>query len=390
MSLPTPTRSLAPTVTPTPTTAVTLPNITPPSPPFLSKRWIRENPKLYRLVLFGYLLIILVVLLFVIPKLKKWSKTVNWNRRINLKWYAAIGILIVSTIVMIALLVWLLIRKLRSAVDIDNNYMCFIRVIPPLRVDMNTVDLHTYNRQIAETLSILSLGTNSWSICSIKFAPPTLPGFELVATGKVYNSISKTYVDNTLAYYSKAMDTIVISFAGSSTFEQWVEDAKIGTSHPTFLPDSADFKEVQIQTTYWKAYRSIRTLVMQILQNLLGPKTKILTTGHSLGGAFASIFYIDLITHNIANERRALYAFGMPRTGNKRFAEVINFDNSSYRISNNEDIVPALPFPVMFDAHYTHIGTNVDFSMNYKQLSLNHVVAYADYFRPAVLTKVLK
>lgn len=253
---------------------------------------------------------------------------------------------------------------------------------------MKNVKFSEFDRQIAGTLAVLSLSTTSWVICRVKFPPPVVPDFQLVAIGKVYNQVAKDYIENTLAYYSVEKDAVIISFAGTTTLEQWITDAQFSTSVPEFVKDV--FPDVKVQTTYWEQYNSLRMRLMIVLQNTLSENTKLIVTGHSLGGSLASIFYLDLIAHKIADGRRVLYTFGMPRTGNKRFAEVINADDSSYRVVNSEDVIPSLPFPVMFNAHYTHFGKTIDFAMNFNDLGMNHMVAYAEYFRPAVLSSVVK
>lgn len=357
-------------------------------PPFLSKEWVVSNPTWYKFFLYTYTFLLIIAIIVVVRKLWKWSRTVNWHRKVTMKWYYLVALIIFCILSFLGFLLWQSIRLIKQAIKFDTTEMCLMRLVPPLSVDMNTVKLSEYNRQIAETLSVLSLSTTSWSICSNKFQPPAIQDFELIASGKVYNQTAKEYIDNTLAYFSAPKNTLIISFAGTSTFEQWVEDGKFSTSHPEFLPQVPEFKDVMVQTTYWKAYQSMRIKIMEILQNVLMDKTKILVTGHSLGGVFASIFFLDLITHHIADGRRALYTFGMPRAGNKRFTEVINKDDASYRVTNTEDVIPTLPFPVMLGTHYTHFGKSIDFAMNFNDLNLNHNVAYAEYFRPAVLQSV--
>lgn len=304
---------------------------------------------------------------------------INWGRTYTIKWYWLIVVFILFALLILALLLYLLVRYVRRMVNIDNNDMCLVREVPPLVLSKD-VNLSEFNLPIAQTLCLLALNVTSWSVCGDEFRPPRVPDFELIATMKVFNLYSQAYQDNCVAYYSKTQDCLILCFAGTTSFDQWLASADFRNSVPPFLKEKAP--NVKIHTTYWKMYDSIRPRVMEILQLTLGPKTKIFVTGHSLGGSFAAICYIDLIAHNLAKGRRSLYVFGTPRTGNKVFGEMISADNSSFRVSNSEDVIPSLPFPVMSDNYYSHFGQNVQFALNLKNLLFNHTNAYAEYLQP--------
>jgi len=68
-------------------------------------------------------------------------------------------------------------------------------------------------------------------------------------------------------------------------------------------------------------------------------------TGHSLGGALASLAVIDLPANGIANKNHIhLYTFGSPRVGDANMAKAV-LDNvyEAWRITHNKDIVPHVP-----------------------------------------------
>ena len=69
-------------------------------------------------------------------------------------------------------------------------------------------------------------------------------------------------------------------------------------------------------------------------------QTKIFITGHSLGGALASMAMLQIVT--LTELKPTTYTFASPRTGNPIFAK--HFDNlECFRVVNSEDIVPTLP-----------------------------------------------
>lgn len=76
-------------------------------------------------------------------------------------------------------------------------------------------------------------------------------------------------------------------------------------------------------------------------------KWHIYCTGHSLGGALATLLALELSTTQLAKSgviSVTMYNFGSPRVGNKRFAEVYNERvKDSWRVVNHRDIIPTVP-----------------------------------------------
>ncbi len=77
-------------------------------------------------------------------------------------------------------------------------------------------------------------------------------------------------------------------------------------------------------------------------------------TGHSLGAGIAAIITARLVQQK-DEPVNGLYVYGMPRTGNKKFARNFNesFGDRTFRFVNNNDIVTRTPFRSM---GYAHIG----------------------------------
>jgi triacylglycerol lipase len=77
---------------------------------------------------------------------------------------------------------------------------------------------------------------------------------------------------------------------------------------------------------------------------------RIWVTGHSLGGALASL-YAGMLFEN-GTDVYGVYTFGSPRPGNARFATELNkcLKGPHYRIVNSGDVVPHVP-PEPFFSH---------------------------------------
>ncbi|KAI8868646.1 alpha/beta-hydrolase, partial [Ramicandelaber brevisporus] len=96
------------------------------------------------------------------------------------------------------------------------------------------------------------------------------------------------------------------------------------------------------------------------------PLSSLVVTGHSLGGALATLMALQLTRQlsNIASDRvrLTLSTFGQPRIGNDAFALLVHRrlcntksgGHRCYRVTANRDIVTQLP-PMMFDfKHHPH------------------------------------
>ena len=79
---------------------------------------------------------------------------------------------------------------------------------------------------------------------------------------------------------------------------------------------------------------------------------KIYITGHSLGGAMATICAKRLQEQQI--EVQCLYTYGSPRVGDKRWVKSLQIPH--YRFQNNNDVVCKVPFWFM---GYRHHGKSV-------------------------------
>ncbi|KAH9650569.1 C2 domain-containing protein [Citrus sinensis] len=118
-----------------------------------------------------------------------------------------------------------------------------------------------------------------------------------------------------------------------------------------------DFKqEVQVHGGFLSAYDSVRIRIISLLKLSIGfkddsagplDKWHVYVTGHSLGGALATLFALELSSSQLAKQGAifvTMYNFGSPRVGNKRFADVYNEKvKDSWRVVNPRDIIPTVP-----------------------------------------------
>ena len=88
---------------------------------------------------------------------------------------------------------------------------------------------------------------------------------------------------------------------------------------------------------------SVWTTVAQLVRDYRAghPNQQICITGHSLGGALATLAF-----HQFQDSHASLYTFGCPRVGNQAFCSDLTLAAQTrglYRIVDNEDVVTHIP-----------------------------------------------
>jgi len=160
----------------------------------------------------------------------------------------------------------------------------------------------------------------------------------------------------------------------------------LAASHTPGLQDTVN---THIHSGFWEAYLTVRIFIHTVLrQELVTNPAHIFCTGHSLGGALATLASLDLALHTIprvnaylrskglqmTDERGhegdiprnhetdpikkikiCMYNFGSPRVGNIHFAKELNdLVPNSFRVVVDGDIVSGVP-----RTGYKHAGTEI-------------------------------
>ena len=102
-------------------------------------------------------------------------------------------------------------------------------------------------------------------------------------------------------------------------------------------------KGIRVHGGFLKAYMSVRDDILSKVIEL--GNHRIIATGHSLGGALATLCSVDLEKNSIAHPCDIiLYTYGSPKVGNRKFRKSfgkrIVYHN---RYVNRFDIVPTVP-----------------------------------------------
>lgn len=137
---------------------------------------------------------------------------------------------------------------------------------------------------------------------------------------------------STQAIVCDRADAIIVAFAGTDPLvvADWISDFDIGRTTPG------------IANGFFVAAQAAAKTIDAALSGFAADKP-IFVTGHSLGGALAAIG-AESIQAARPGRVRAVYTFGMPRTGNSVFAARYNqaLGSQTFRLVHGIDVVPTV------------------------------------------------
>ncbi|KAK2599153.1 hypothetical protein QQS21_005415 [Conoideocrella luteorostrata] len=178
---------------------------------------------------------------------------------------------------------------------------------------------------------------------------------------------------------------IVVSFRGTamSSFRDIMSDLKICPREPRLFgdvlrwviealcgmlpqtPDDASdpvlplCPNCRVHTGFWTAFRGVKADMLAAVkeQQAKNPGFSVVTTGHSLGGAVATIAGAYLRKSGISTD---IYTFGSPRVGDEAFAAFVSgqSEGKTFRITNAADPITVSPG---IAAGYAHTSPEIWF-----------------------------
>lgn len=166
----------------------------------------------------------------------------------------------------------------------------------------------------------------------------------------------------------------VLAFRGSGSAVDWVSD---------FIAQQTPYRPVrnagQTHKGFTDIYMSSRNQVHALLEQISSDKP-LFITGHSLGGALATLCALD-IACNTPFAAPMVYTFGAPRVGDPNFVKAYNYAVPvHFRFQNQFDIVPHLP-PLVYQSprtkgtyFYLHVKGEVLRSFRIGSVSGNHIL----------------
>ena len=158
--------------------------------------------------------------------------------------------------------------------------------------------------------------------------------------------------------FDSSLGAIVLSFRGSENWQNWVQNAK----YPLVFSSLFGTNGGKVHKGFLASYLALRPQIQSYLQTLwtkywhyywlyhaLSPRMYV--TGHSLGGAMATIAALDLRQSKIND--LVTYSFASPRVGNWQFTWffLTNLRGTNWRCYNSNDAIVNMPWCWMGYAH---------------------------------------
>ncbi|MGP1386014.1 MAG: lipase family protein [Thainema sp.] len=187
--------------------------------------------------------------------------------------------------------------------------------------------------------------------------------------------IAESSTDTQLAILTVGTDSTIV-FRGSESSADWETNLGTDLGQTTFDENviqeeivAEDAQELvypyeeksssgaKMHKGFIRAYFSVRDRIHDYIRNQ--ELTRITITGHSLGGALATLCAVD-IQYNFSDTISQIeaYTYGAPKVGNDGFRDSFNRRvPDSYRFVNGMDLVPALPR--WWQGNYRHVDEEV-------------------------------
>ncbi|MBE7382126.1 MAG: DUF2974 domain-containing protein [Leptolyngbya sp. SIO1E4] len=168
-------------------------------------------------------------------------------------------------------------------------------------------------------------------------------------------------ITDTQAFMFKKDHHIVLVFRGSQQAADWKTNfsfrlRKFSVSSP---PQADALPTGEVHRGFQDAWESVEKRVIIQLKKWWTPSTNLWVTGHSLGGALATLASTSLEYQGYSIS--GLYTFGQPRVGDWQFVRKVQvrMGDRMFRYVNNNDVVPLIPpqFNIMNPTRlYGHMG----------------------------------
>jgi len=153
--------------------------------------------------------------------------------------------------------------------------------------------------------------------------------------------------------YDNMLNSIFISFRGSSNMENWIDNIQVKKITPY------EDQNIEVAKGFYKEYTNSKEILMENLSYLSKKynTNSVFLTGHSAGAAMATLAAYDILSDYKKYDLKYLITFGSPRVGNKNFAEYFNkYSFTTYRVTHYYDMVPHVPEEIL---GFTHLSNEI-------------------------------
>ena len=150
-------------------------------------------------------------------------------------------------------------------------------------------------------------------------------------------------------------DTTVIAFRGSGSLTNWLTNLNVVSENRDGMSVHAGFDN---------AAAALQPGILNYLQDHHGKRSTLMVTGHSLGGALATLTAHELRSQGHVTGPIALVSFASPRVGFGQFRAhfASQFPQGAWRVTRPDDLVTNVPPYVPFLWPWVHVPGEIYFS----------------------------
>ncbi|MED4016055.1 MULTISPECIES: lipase family protein [Sutcliffiella] len=195
-------------------------------------------------------------------------------------------------------------------------------------------------------------------------------GFQLA---KEFKGVS-FHITEWFGFIIESEEVIVVAFRGTQTNLDWISDLEVSQEHFPYCSPSP-----LVHSGFLSIYNSVRDEIFPTLETLSKKKT-LLITGHSLGGALATLLALECNIEKLFSSI-IMYNYGSPRVGDEGFVEEYKKQGPpSIRFVNLLDLVPFVPTSRVYSPiskqhwYYRHIPNAIRFVKREGSVIKNHSI----------------
>ena len=187
------------------------------------------------------------------------------------------------------------------------------------------------------------------------------------------------YIYNYVILKNDKYKKIIVAFPGTESYAQLLNEIiysnLIGIS-------KGYFTEYKVSNFFYQTFEFIKEDLLKKLSSLSGVRNdeyQIIFTGHSLGGALATISSFHCVLNSLLVSEPILITFGQPRVGDEKFAKYMTSNiKQIYRIARLKDIVTLVP---LNEDSFEELVQLIASSNKYKIIASRHlsllIIGYA-------------
>lgn len=152
--------------------------------------------------------------------------------------------------------------------------------------------------------------------------------------------IEGVYDSQALVRTSTDKGVTIVAFRGSETLTDWLINLMRWRTRFLYVP-----KQCETHCGFLKQYTALREELFASIHASIRSTNLVVATGHSLGGALATMFAVELAA-SMPDLRVRCYPFACPRVGDSEFVnlttQLANLD--IWRIGMHKDVLMYIPY----------------------------------------------